>query len=466
MINEFGKNTFPRQLWEIYKKGFTGGLRVERKNIWKEIYFDKGLPVGSRSNILKECLGWVLVAQRKLSGQACEESLILMKGLNKRQGETLVKMGLLREEELPELLRLQLRVRLLDLFGWRNGVYSPKEGDVLRIATLNEKIGHLIISGVKEGYKELERELLPFKEKFLKKTESYEDILKELGLGACPIPIDMKPIESILLQGREASALLYVLLLTGAVRITDISEDAEMLARFYETIKGKNHFDVLRVTHSSKEPDIKKAYYQLAKLYHPDLYEKHSDRKVCSLANEIFCLIASAYEVLSDDRSRMEYEEQLKRGSVDGDATSVSRILLAEMEFKKGQNLLRFGNFNGAAACFQKAVDMNPDEAEFYAYLGWAIYNRPGKSKEELAKAKEYVKKALSMNPRIPMAYYFLGFMHRTEGDTEAAMREFNKALRLKPDMVEALREVRLINSRKANPAEKKGKIFRFLNRG
>mgnify|MGYP001568150869 CR=1 FL=1 len=118
MNNEFGKNTFPRQLWELYKKGFAGGLRVERGNLWKEIYFDKGLPVGSRSNILKECLGRLLVSYSKLTEEACEDSLILMKGLSKRQGEALVKMGLIKEEELPELLRLQLRARLLDLFAW------------------------------------------------------------------------------------------------------------------------------------------------------------------------------------------------------------------------------------------------------------------------------------------------------------------------------------------------------------
>lgn len=172
--------------------------------------------------------------------------------------------------------------------------------------------------------------------------------------------------------------------------------------------------------------------------------------------------------MLSDRNSRREYEDHLKRGKVEGEVTSVSRILLAEMEFKKGQTYLRVGNFEGAAKSFQLAVDMNPDEGEFCAYLGWAIYNRQGKSAEEGIKAMEYVKKALSMNSRIPMAYYFLGFMYRVEGDIDAALKEFDRALRLKPDLTEPLREIRLINSRKekAGEREKKSKIFGFLKKG
>jgi hypothetical protein len=51
----------------------------------------------------------------------------------------------------------------------------------------------------------------------------------------------------------------------------------------------------------------------------------------------------------------------------------------------------------------------------------------------------------------------------------EAAMKEFNNALRYKSDLPEALREIRLINMRKAGEEkEKKGKgaFGRFFGRG
>lgn len=465
---EIGKNTFPWYLWDNYRKGYTGSLWIQSGTLWKEIYFDHGLPVGAKSNILKECLGRLLVSSGKLPIDKCEDSLILMKGLKKRQGEALVRMGLIKEDELPELLKFQLKVRLLDLFGWRGGVYSLREGIAQHAVSLDDKIGKIIIDGVKERYTNLEKELLPLKGKYLKKSDSFESVIKEFGLETSQLSLDGKPVDSILSLGKDPVALLYAFLLTGALTTTETSEEWVSLNGFYEKIKDKNHFEVLGLGRNCSDADVKKAYWRLAKEYHPDLFETNPDAKVHSLANEIFCLISSAYEVLSDRNSRREYEDHLKRGKVEGEVTSVSRILLAEMEFKKGQTYLRVGNFEGAAKSFQLAVDMNPDEGEFCAYLGWAIYNRQGKSAEEGIKAMEYVKKALSMNSRIPMAYYFLGFMYRVEGDIDAALKEFDRALRLKPDLTEPLREIRLINSRKekAGEREKKSKIFGFLKKG
>lgn len=140
---------------------------------------------------------------------------------------------------------------------------------------------------------------------------------------------------------------------------------------------------------------------------------------------------------------------------------------LSELEFKKGQTYLRVGNFESAAKSFQLAVDMNPDDGEFCAYLGWSIFNKQGKTADEAAKAKEYVAKAVSMNSRIAMAYCFLGFMYRVEGNIEAALKEFDRALRLKPDLTEPLREIRLINMRKekAGVNEGKSKLFGFLRK-
>lgn len=457
MIAEIGKNSFPWYLWDIYRKGYTGSLWIQSGNLWKEIYFDHGLPVGAKSNILKECLGRLLVSSGKLPIDKCEDSLILMKGLKKRQGEALVRMGLIKEEELSELLKFQLKVRLLDLFSWRGGVYSLKEGSVQHALSLDDSIGKIIIDGVKERYTNLEKELSPLKGRYLKKSDSFESVVKEFGLEASQVGLDGKLVDSILSLGKDPVSLLYAFLLTGALTTAETSEEWERLNRFYEKIKDKNHFEVLGVDQNCKDIDIKKSYYSLAKVYHPDLYESNPDKKLRSLANEVFCQISSAYEVLSDEKSRKEYADRLNRGDLEGDLTMVSRILLAEMEFKKGQAYLRVNNFDGAFNCFQTAVDMNPEEAEFYVYLGWSMYNKPGKTSEDAERGREYVAKGISINSRIAMAYYFLGFIYRVEGNLDAALKEFDRALRYNPNLVEPLREIRLINMRKEKE-EKEGK--------
>ena len=58
-------------------------------------------------------------------------------------------------------------------------------------------------------------------------------------------------------------------------------------------------FEVFR---NSSPTEVKKAYYQLAKRHHPD--RNPNDPK----AETVFQNIAEAYEVLSDDKKRLEYD--------------------------------------------------------------------------------------------------------------------------------------------------------------
>lgn len=51
--------------------------------------------------------------------------------------------------------------------------------------------------------------------------------------------------------------------------------------------------------------DIKSAYYYLAKLYHPDAKSSKD-----SVARQKFLQISEAYEVLSDDKRRLEYDKK------------------------------------------------------------------------------------------------------------------------------------------------------------
>ncbi len=61
---------------------------------------------------------------------------------------------------------------------------------------------------------------------------------------------------------------------------------------------AKNYYDVLGVDKGAKKEDIKKAFYKLASKYHPD---KGGDEAKFKEVNE-------AYQVLSDDKKRKEYD--------------------------------------------------------------------------------------------------------------------------------------------------------------
>lgn len=68
---------------------------------------------------------------------------------------------------------------------------------------------------------------------------------------------------------------------------------------------SKDYYEVLGVNKSSTDEEIKKAYRQLAKKYHPDAYNG-DDKKA---AEEKFKEISEAYSVLSDKQKRAQYDQ-------------------------------------------------------------------------------------------------------------------------------------------------------------
>uniref|UniRef100_A0A672G0E7 DnaJ homolog subfamily A member 3, mitochondrial-like n=1 Tax=Salarias fasciatus TaxID=181472 RepID=A0A672G0E7_SALFA len=64
----------------------------------------------------------------------------------------------------------------------------------------------------------------------------------------------------------------------------------------------EDFYGVLGVSRTASQKDIKKAYYQLAKKYHPDTNPDDPDAK------EKFAKLAEAYEVLSDEVKRKQYD--------------------------------------------------------------------------------------------------------------------------------------------------------------
>lgn len=80
-------------------------------------------------------------------------------------------------------------------------------------------------------------------------------------------------------------------------------------------VKDTKLYDLLNVTPTANDNEIRKAYYKLAKIHHPD---KAQDKDEAEKAEEKFKEIKFAYEILTDKSKREVYDRYGLEGLKDG----------------------------------------------------------------------------------------------------------------------------------------------------
>ena len=78
-----------------------------------------------------------------------------------------------------------------------------------------------------------------------------------------------------------------------------------------ESLKRLNPFLVLAVGYEASDGDVRGAFGELTKRYHPDRFARYQSSRLRQLAAEIFILIRDAYRKLADDNGRAQVRAQL-----------------------------------------------------------------------------------------------------------------------------------------------------------
>jgi predicted O-linked N-acetylglucosamine transferase (SPINDLY family) len=96
----------------------------------------------------------------------------------------------------------------------------------------------------------------------------------------------------------------------------------------------------------------------------------------------------------------------------------------------QGVNLAKQGKFAQAATYFQRAIALNPTEAEFHNNLGIALTEQ-GQPTEAIACYQQ----AITLNPNYAQAYYNLGNTFKEQGKFEQAAQAYQQAITLNPQI-------------------------------
>jgi curved DNA-binding protein CbpA len=257
--------------------------------------------------------------------------------------------------------------------------------------------------------------------------------------------------------------------------IQKMKEIEAEIANYEKLCKTGNYFELLGVTKDASTAEIKKAYFRLAKKFHPDTNPEFFKGEFKDRAEEIFTIIGSAYNTLIDPKAREEYVYALEHQISKEDIEKAQRALEAEGIFLKAEILFKKGDFRGALTYLDQAIKLHPHEPEFYLYKGWATYKATRGA--ALAEARETIEKAIKMGLRdkLDEANYYLGILAKVEGKPEAEQEKyFAKAVEINPHHALANSELRHLQMRKTKTAsettkdkddKKKGGLFGFFKK-
>ncbi len=142
-----------------------------------------------------------------------------------------------------------------------------------------------------------------------------------------------------------------------------------------------DYYTLLGIDARASLADVKRAFRQFARRYHPDRFSDAEAAKR-DRATAIYRRGSEAYQVLTDPRTRAAYDEALRRGQLRLDATERDRAIRkpddapaartgppiqsaqARLFFEKGVEAAHQGNWRKCWHLLQSALELEP-ESEF-----------------------------------------------------------------------------------------------------
>ncbi len=231
---------------------------------------------------------------------------------------------------------------------------------------------------------------------------------------------------------------------TPAATAASAAAETKALQATHDLMKKQNFFEVLGLKKDADASAVKMAYLKAARSYHPDTVAPGSPESLAKLKADVFALIGEANRTLSDPGLRKEYTAELDAGGT-GSKVDIEKILRAEEVFQKGRILVQARKYADAVKMFEEAVGCNADEAEFYAWRGYAKFLAAADRKAVLTDVMRDLNLCVAKNPNVAATYFFLGFVAQKNGDEKTAMINFKKCVALDPKHIDAQRELRSI---------------------
>lgn len=214
-----------------------------------------------------------------------------------------------------------------------------------------------------------------------------------------------------------------------------------------------DYYKVLQVWPTASVEVIKKSYFKLAKLHHPDVAGKADGD--CADDEIDFALINEAFAVLSNPAKRRQFDEDLKKQGAKG-TQKESDKRSAILAFEQAKTAMKHNHYDKAIVLLRSAIKYDPNNPAYLSWYGFSL----AAVKSNLHEARDSCKKALQMEFYNPEFYANLGYVYHQAGLDSTAQECFLEALKWDPENALARKHVKDDGSGHKSLC---GKLFSFL---
>jgi tetratricopeptide (TPR) repeat protein len=355
MLGNLHQISFADVIRELHLTRRTGLLRLTSEKTLRAIFVEEGRLVFAISNLPTERLGEFLLVRERITRDDYDRAM-QDPAAKQRMGHVLVELGLLSKADAESLTKQQITEIILAAFNWDTGEFTFEEGTrASHDVKLDLLTPNIILMGVRtianetairnalgstaqrielspDAMKQLEQATLDGTEGFVLSRIMGPTTVDELiSISGVPEIMIIRVVYGLLCAGILASDAPRptmanpipskpVMTPSGTpitpsgVPADDMMNEADArfelqtLREFFQ-LKSTTYYDMLNLSFSAPESEIKKSYYQLAKKYHPDRFRQYGVTDIAEQAEQIFAKLSEAYEKLKDPEVRQRYNE-------------------------------------------------------------------------------------------------------------------------------------------------------------
>jgi curved DNA-binding protein CbpA len=228
----------------------------------------------------------------------------------------------------------------------------------------------------------------------------------------------------------------------------EVAVTKETIQNAFDIAGRQNHYEVLDVSHGATPLEIRKAYFHMAKRYHPDRHFETEMSDMKEKLEALFSRIHDAYETLSSQTERDQYNIDLASGA-ERDRQEVkvqqgkpSSQETARAQYNEGMKQFNQGNFWGAEEAFEWAMRLDPGNAEYLFRRGLTLARIPRRGHD----AEEHFVRAIEKEPKKSEYHLELGNFYARSGLKEKALAAYRNALQHDPNSDKINQAIRKIS--------------------